>query len=75
MEFELQKDKFDNPENSFWVCARQHYTLPHVTSDWTLVYWGRQFRVTAGGPNSQLIKDVETAAKEFGAASQLTFDK
>jgi hypothetical protein len=70
--YTLQKDRFDNPANSFWITTEQHYDQP-VGDDLTvLYYWGRQFRIrtTAG---RRLIKDIITTAQEFGAGSQLTF--
>jgi hypothetical protein len=68
----LQKDRFENPTNSFWMIAEQHYDQP-VNSDMTvLYYWGRQFRVRTERAN-RLIKDVTTTAQEFGAGSQITF--
>jgi hypothetical protein len=68
----LQKDRFDNPQNSYWITTGQHYDQP-LSSDITVVYyWGREFRVrtTAG---KRLVKDITTTAQEFGAGSQVTF--
>jgi hypothetical protein len=68
----LQKDRFDNPANSFWLMTEQYYDQP-VSEDMTvLYYWGRQFRVRTLGAH-RLVKDVTTNAQEFGAGSQLTF--
>ena len=70
--YKLQKDRFDNPANSFWITTEQHYDQP-VGEDLTvLYYWGRQFRIrTLAG--RRLIKDITTTAQEFGAGSQMTF--
>jgi hypothetical protein len=74
VKYALQKDRFENPENSYWISVTQHYSEPWNSESQLLYYWGRQFRVT---PNhaSHLVKDVRTTAKEFGAGSQLRFDK
>jgi hypothetical protein len=72
--YALQKDKFDNPANSFWISSEQHYSQPWNADARVLYYWGRQVPVipTTG---HRLVKDVRTTAKEFGAGSQLRFDK
>ena len=70
--YALQKDRFDNPANSFWITTEQHYDQPLSEDAAVVYYWGRQFpiRTTSG---HRLIKDVATTAQEFGAGSQLTF--
>jgi hypothetical protein len=75
MEFGLQKDKFGNAGNSFWLCVKQHYVFPWDSANEVLVYWGRQVAVTAKRPAHQLVKDIQTSAREFGASSQPRFDK
>jgi hypothetical protein len=75
MEYALQKDKFDNAANSFWICAKQHYVLPWDSANEVLVYWGRQLAVAVKRPAHQLVKDIQTTAREFGASSQPRFDK
>jgi len=72
MEFKLQKDKFGNAANSFWVCTSQHYLMPWDSDNGLLVYWGRQVPVKAGG--HQLVKDIEIKAAEFGAGSAVRYD-
>jgi hypothetical protein len=72
MVFALQKDKFGNEENSYWICASQHYLMPWDSDSETIAYWGRQLHVKAGG--HQLVKDIETRAREFGADSAVSFD-
>jgi hypothetical protein len=72
MEFKLQKDKFGNSANSFWVCTSQHYLMPWDSDNGQLVYWGRQVSVKAGG--HQLVKDIEIKAHEFGAGSEVRYD-
>lgn len=72
MEFKLQKDKFGNSANSFWICASQHYLMPWDADNSVIAYWGRQIAVRTRG--QQLIKDVVTKAQEFGAGSSLKFD-
>jgi len=70
--YTLQKDRFDNPANAFWITTEQFYDQP-ISEDMTvLYYWGRQFpiRTDAG---RRLIKTITTSAQEFGAGSQLTF--
>jgi hypothetical protein len=70
--YALQKDRFENPANSYWITTEQHYDQP-ISEDFTVVYyWGRQFRIRAEN-GRRLIKNITTAAKEFGAGSQLTF--
>ncbi len=70
----LQKDKFDNPANAYWISATQHYSQPWNKDARLLYYWGRQFRVPANNA-TRLVKDIETTAQEFGAGSELRFDK
>jgi hypothetical protein len=70
----LQKDKFDNPANSFWISTEQHYSQPWDSDARVIYYWGRQ--VTVGRTvGHRLVKDIKTTAQEFGAGSQLRFDK
>jgi hypothetical protein len=72
MEFKLQKDKFGNVANSFWICSSQHYLMPWDADNGLLVYWGRQVPVKSGG--RQLVKDIEMKAREFGAGSEVRYD-
>lgn len=72
MEFKLQKDKFGNTANSFWICSSQHYLMPWDSDNGLLVYWGRQVPVKSGG--RQLVKDIEMKAREFGAGSEVRYD-
>ena len=72
--YALQKDKFDNPANSFWISTEQHYEQPWNSDARVLYYWGRQVPVTRS-TGHRLVKDIKTTAKEFGAGSQLRFDK
>ena len=72
--YALQKDKFDNPANSYWISNTQHYSQPWNKDSQLLYYWGRQFRVPRNNA-THLVKDIKTTAQEFGAGSQLRFDK
>jgi hypothetical protein len=72
--YALQTDKFDNPANSFWISTEQHYEQPWNSDARVLYYWGRQVPVTHS-TGHRLVKDIRTTAKEFGAGSQLRFDK
>jgi hypothetical protein len=71
VEYSLQKDKFGNPANSFWISAVQYYSQPWNSDNSILMYWGRQFAVPR--PGHRLIKEVRTMAQEFGAGSELLF--
>jgi len=72
--YQRQEDKFGNPANSYWISTLQHYVQPWDTDSRILFYWGRQISVrnTSG---RHMVKDVKTTAQEFGAGSQLLFDK
>jgi len=72
--YERQQDKFGNPANSYWISTTQHYVQPWASDSRILFYWGRQISVrnTTG---RHMVKDVKTTAQEFGAGSQLLFDK
>lgn len=72
MVFQLQKDKFGNEANSYWICTSQHYLMPWESDSDAIAYWGRQMHVKTGG--HQLVKDIETRAREFSADSAVTFD-
>ena len=72
--YALQKDKFHNPANSFWISTEQHYEQPWNSDARVLYYWGRQVLVTRG-TGHRLVKDITTTAQEFGAGSELRFDK
>jgi hypothetical protein len=72
--YELQKDKFDNPANSFWISTEQHYVQPWNSDARVLYYWGRQVPANRAAGH-RLVKDIKTTAREFGAGSQLRFDK
>jgi hypothetical protein len=74
MEFAFQKDKFQTPANSYWICVEQHYSQPWLSNAETLYYWGRQVRVATAGKGHRLEKDVRTTAQEFGVDSQPHFD-
>jgi len=74
MEFTLQKDRFQNPANSYWLCDTQHYHQPWMKEAETLFYWGRQVRVNDSKQAKFLDKDIKTTAKEFGVDSGLRFD-
>jgi hypothetical protein len=71
--YALQKGKFDNAANSFWISTEQRYEQPWNSDTRVLYYWGRQ--VPTRGTGHRLVKDIKTTAKEFGAGSQLRFDK
>jgi hypothetical protein len=72
--YALQKDKFENPANSFWISTEQHYVQPWNSDVVVLYYWGRQVPVTHASGH-RLVKDIKTTAQEFGAGSELRFDK
>jgi hypothetical protein len=72
--YALQRDKFENPANSYWISVAQHYDQPWNKQATLLYYWGRQFRVPRNDA-SRLVKDITTTAQEFGAGSTLRFDK
>ena len=71
MTFQLQKDKFANQANSFWICVSQHYVMPWDSDNEVLAYWGRQIPANSAG--RQLVKDISTRAREFGADSAVSF--
>ena len=75
MEFVLQKDKFQNPANSFWICVRQEFDQPWNSDAHYLYYWGRQVAVRNPAAGHRFIKEIQTTAKEFGVDTQLRFDK
>jgi hypothetical protein len=75
LEFILQKDKFQNPANSAWICTRQEFDQPWNTGAQYIYYWGRQLMVRNPGVGHRLLKEIETKAREFGAETQLRFDK
>ena len=72
--YRRQDDKFGNPENSYWISTEQHYVQPWDSDSHLLFYWGRQVAVR-NSTGRHMVKDVKTAAQEFGAGSQLIFDK
>jgi hypothetical protein len=74
IEYQRQDDKFGNPANSYWLSTAQHYVQPWNSDSRLLFYWGRQIAVRNTNGH-HLVKDVKTAAKEFGAGSELHFDK
>ncbi|HXB71874.1 MAG TPA: hypothetical protein VNY05_26790 [Candidatus Acidoferrales bacterium] len=75
MEYVLQKDRFQNPANSFWICARQEFDQPWNSDAHYLYYWGRQLAVRNASAGHRFIKEIKTTAREFGAETQLRFDK
>ena len=72
--YALQKDKFDNPANSYWISSEQHFVEPWNSDARVLYYWGRQVPVSHSDGH-RLVKDVTCAAREFGAGSSVRFDK
>ena len=75
LEFVLQKDKFQNPANSAWICTRQEFDQPWSPGAQYLYYWGRQLAVRNTSAGRRIVKVVQTTAREFGAETQLLFDK
>jgi hypothetical protein len=75
LEFALQKDKFQNPANSAWFCTRQEFDQPWNSGAQYLYYWGRQLAVRNPWAGHRIVKEVQTTAREFGAETQLRFDK
>jgi hypothetical protein len=75
MEFVLQKDKFQNPVNNFWICASQEFDQPWDSDAHFLYYWGRQLAVRNPPAGHRFIKEIKTTAREFGVETQLRFDK
>jgi len=63
--YELQADKFQTPEHSFWIRVEEHYDMPLHTTTGAMVYWGRSFRLLPGS-GGRIVKDVQTTAQEFG---------
>ena len=74
VDYALQKDKFDNPANAFWISTTQHYSQTWNSQARVLYYWGRQLSVIPS-KGHLLVKEIKTTAQEFGAGSQLRFDK
>jgi hypothetical protein len=70
----LQKDKFDNPANSFWLITEQHYDYPWRNSSAVLYYWGRELPVNVARA-SRLVRNARITAREFGAGSLIRFDR
>lgn len=75
MDYVLQKDKFANPANSFWLCTHQKFEQPWNADAQYLYYWGRQLVVRHPGAGRRFIKEIQTTAREFGTETQLRFDK
>ena len=75
LEFVLQEDKFQNPANSVWICAHAEFDQPWNIGAHYLYYWGRQLAVRNPAAGYRFIKEVQTTAREFGAETQLRFDK
>jgi hypothetical protein len=74
VDYALQKDRFDNPANAYWISATQRYSQPWNSEARVLYYWGRQLPVNPT-KGHLLVKEIKTTAQEFGAGSQLRFDK
>jgi len=75
MEYALQKDKFENPANSFWICVHQEFDQPWHSGARFFYYWGRQLAVHNPEAGHRVFKEARTSAHEFGAETQLRFDK
>lgn len=75
MEYALQKDKFQNPANSFWICVRQEFDQPWNSGARFFYYWGRQLTVHNPGAGYRVFREAHTSAHEFGAETQLRFVK
>ena len=68
MIFELQADRFRNPQHSFWIRTFEHIDAPLGTAVGGIVYWGRRFPITLFRPE-RVVKDARTTAREFGTES------
>ena len=71
MEFAFQKDRFQTPANSYWICTEQTYSQPWNQDMQTLYYWGRQVGVRPMNKATRLLKQVHTEAREFGVESKI----
>ncbi|HUA59889.1 MAG TPA: hypothetical protein VML19_14110 [Verrucomicrobiae bacterium] len=69
MTFELQPDRFQNPQRSFWIRVSEHYEMPLVARTGAMVVWGRRFPMTIG--LQRVVKDVRTVAREFGTETTI----
>ena len=68
MIFELQPDRFQNPERSFWIRTFEHTDAPVGIATGGMVYWGRRFPITVYRPD-RVVKEARTVAQEFGTES------
>lgn len=75
LDYALQQDKFQNPENNFWIAVHERFeskwNSPNA-SGW--VYWGRRIKVHSAIKAKSFVKETETKAQEFGTESQVKFD-
>jgi hypothetical protein len=69
MTFELQPDRFQKPERSFWIRVSEHYEMPLAVKSGNMVVWGRRFAMAVG--IQRIIKDVHTTAREFGTETTI----
>ena len=73
MDFTLQQDKYGNPANSYWICAAQHWSAP-VSKAGAVVSHNRRIPLNPVLRSGFLVKDIQTAAQEFGVQSSTRFD-
>jgi len=69
MTFELQPDRFQKPERSFWIRVSEHYDMPLVARAGAMIVWSRRFLMTAGV--QRIVKEVHTTAREFGTETTI----
>jgi hypothetical protein len=71
LDFALQRDKYGNPANSYWIPTGQHWNRPFPEAA-GVVYYNRRFEVNLR--NAAWVTDSRTAAQEFGVQSLTRFD-
>jgi len=69
MTFELQPDRFQHPERSFWIRVFERYDMPLVARVGAMVVWGRRFPLLYG--MQRVVKESRTTAREFGAEATM----
>jgi len=71
MTFELQPDKFQSPERSFWIRVFDRFEapLPRGISG-AMIYWGRRVPLTMAG-FQRIVKESHTVAREFGTETTI----
>jgi len=71
IDYELQPDRFNNADRSYWARTGQHFDAPRWHSGGVFIYWGRSIPIASVIGGQRIVEDFTLVAQEFGAQSRI----